>query len=120
MTVAVLERPVAPTTGDGGAPARRAMIRWAWRLFRREWRRQALVLALLVVAVAAMTVGLGVASNATNQKADPTFGTANTILNLPGTGAPRVHFRLEPTRHDERQRAMRARHYVISPDFSRR
>jgi putative ABC transport system permease protein len=87
VTVAVLERPVAPTTGDGGAPARRAMIRWAWRLFRREWRRQALVLALLVVAVAAMVVGLGVASNATNQKADPTFGTANTILNLPGTAA---------------------------------
>ena len=87
MTVAVLERPVAPATGDGGAPARRAMIRWAWRLFRREWRRQALVLALLIVAVAAMVVGLGVASNASNQKADPTFGTANTIFNLPGTDA---------------------------------
>ena len=26
------------------------MIRWAWRLFRREWRQQLLVLALLVVA----------------------------------------------------------------------
>ena len=86
MTVSVLERPVAPPTGDGGAPARRAMIRWAWRLFRREWRRQALVLALLVVAVASMTVGLGVASNATNKKADPTFGTANTIIAVPGSG----------------------------------
>jgi putative ABC transport system permease protein len=85
VTVELLERPVAPATGDGGAPARRAMIRWAWRLFRREWRRQALVLALLVVAIAAMTVGLGVASNAANQKADPTFGTANTIFNLPGS-----------------------------------
>ncbi len=85
MTLGVLERPVAPATGEGGAPARRAMIRWAWRLFRREWRRQTLVLALLVVAIAAMVVGLGVASNATNQKADPTFGTANTILNVSGT-----------------------------------
>ena len=49
MTAAVRERP-APTTGDGGAPARRAMARWAWRLFKREWRQQALVLALLIVA----------------------------------------------------------------------
>jgi putative ABC transport system permease protein len=87
VTVAVVDRPVAPATGNGGAPARRAIIRWAWRLFRREWRRHLLVLALLVVAIAAMVVGLGVASNATNQKADPTFGTANTILNVDGTGA---------------------------------
>jgi putative ABC transport system permease protein len=68
-------------------PARRAMTRWAWRLFRREWRRQALVLALLVVAVAATTVGLGVASNALAMKADPVFGTANTEISLPGGDA---------------------------------
>ena len=43
----------------GGAPARRAIRRWAWRLLRREWRQQILVLALLIVAVAATTVGLG-------------------------------------------------------------
>jgi putative ABC transport system permease protein len=43
------------------------------------------VLALLVVAVAATTVGLGVASNSTILKADPTFGTANTIMTLPGS-----------------------------------
>ncbi len=34
-----------------GAPARRAIRRWAWRLLRREWRQQVLVLALLTVAV---------------------------------------------------------------------
>jgi putative ABC transport system permease protein len=83
MTAAVRERP-PPTTGSGGAPARRAMARWAWRLFRREWRQQALVLALLVVAIAATTLGLGVASNSSNLKADPTFGTANTVITLPG------------------------------------
>jgi putative ABC transport system permease protein len=54
-------------------------------LFGREWRRQALVLALLIVAVAATTIGLGVASNASNLKADPTFGTSNTIITLPGS-----------------------------------
>ncbi len=85
MSVALRERPVARAAiEDGGAPARRAVIRWAWRLFRREWHRQVLVLALLVVAVAATTVGLGVASNASNVKADPTFGTANTIFSFPG------------------------------------
>ena len=85
MTTAVRERPVAQDAGHGGAPARRAMVRWAWRLFRREWRRQALVLSLLMLAVAATTIGLGVASNASNLKADPTFGTANTIITLPGS-----------------------------------
>ena len=37
---------------NGGAAARRAMLRWGWRLFRREWRQQILVLTLLTVAVA--------------------------------------------------------------------
>jgi putative ABC transport system permease protein len=61
------------------------MVRWVWRLFRREWRRQALVLGLLMVAVAATVVGLGVVSNVAELKADPTFGTANTIISLNGS-----------------------------------
>ena len=87
MTAAVRERPGASARNDGGAPARRAIVRWAWRLFRREWRRQALILVMLVVAIAATIIGLGVASNTTNLKADPTFGTADTVVNLPGTDA---------------------------------
>ncbi len=31
---------------------RRAVLRWAWRLFRREWRQQVLVLGLVTIAVA--------------------------------------------------------------------
>jgi len=85
VTATLPDRPLEVSAGDGGAPARRAIVRWAWRLFRREWRRQALVLTLLVVAIAATIVGLGVASNATNLKADPVFGTANTLITLPGT-----------------------------------
>ena len=69
--------------GTGGAPARRAVIRWGGRLFRREWRRHALILAMLIVAVAATIVGLGTATNAVQLKADPTFGTASTIISLP-------------------------------------
>ena len=39
------------------------MLRWAWRLFRREWRQQLLILLLIVVAVAAVVVGAAVAVN---------------------------------------------------------
>jgi putative ABC transport system permease protein len=86
MSVLVADRPGRVAgRGDGGAPARRAVVRWGWRLFRREWRRHVLILAMLVVAVAATIVGLGTATNATKLKADPTFGTANTIISLSGT-----------------------------------
>ncbi|MGH8891310.1 MAG: FtsX-like permease family protein [Acidothermaceae bacterium] len=85
MTTSLRERPAAGATPEtGGNPARRAVVRWAWRLYRREWRRQALILALLVVAIAATIIGLGAASNA-SLSADPTFGTANTIVTLPGS-----------------------------------
>ncbi len=63
MTTAVLA-PLADTRlADGGAPARRAVVRWAWRLFRREWRQQFLILALITVAVGATIVGSAVATN---------------------------------------------------------
>ena len=44
----------------GGVPARRALTRWAMRMYRREWRQQVLVLALLTVAVAT-SIGLACA-----------------------------------------------------------
>ncbi|MGH9043924.1 MAG: FtsX-like permease family protein [Acidimicrobiales bacterium] len=60
---------------DGGASARRAVIRWAWRLFRGEWRQQLLILALISVAVAATIVGSAVATDDA-QPATFGFGTA--------------------------------------------
>ncbi len=54
------------------------MIRWAWRLFRREWRQQLLVLALIVVAVAATIIGAAVATN-TPPPANAGFGTATDM-----------------------------------------
>jgi putative ABC transport system permease protein len=39
------------------------VTRWAWRLLRREWRQQLLILALITVAVAVTTVGVGVSTN---------------------------------------------------------
>ncbi len=49
--------------GSGVLAARRPLIRWAWRLFRREWRRQVLVIALVSVAVAAAVCGITIAHN---------------------------------------------------------
>jgi putative ABC transport system permease protein len=82
--VTITRGPARAGTGDGGVPARRAVIRWAWRLFRREWRQQLLVLGLLTVAVAATIWGAGVATN-TPPPATATFGTATAAIGLPGT-----------------------------------
>ncbi len=49
--------------GSGKLAARRAVIRWAWRLFRREWRQQVLITGLVALAVAATIVGAAVATN---------------------------------------------------------
>src|ERR1700691_1583548 len=72
--------------GDGGGiVARRAVVRWGWRLFRREWRQQLLVLGLLTVAVAATIWCASVVTNA--QLPHPnstTFGSAAATATLPG------------------------------------
>jgi putative ABC transport system permease protein len=51
-------RPALQGRANGGVAARRAVVRWAWRMFRREWRQQVLVVALLTVAVAAAIVSI--------------------------------------------------------------
>ena len=70
----------------GGVPARRAVMRWGWRLFRREWRQQLLVLGLLTVAVAATVWGASVVTNTQLPNPDyATLGTAAASVTLPGT-----------------------------------
>ncbi|MFI6070059.1 FtsX-like permease family protein [Actinoplanes sp. NPDC051343] len=69
-----------------GMPARIAVSRWAWRLFRREWRSQAFVLALLTAAVAVTVFGLG-AAGAVLPSGAAQFGDADYLLVLRGTGA---------------------------------
>src|SRR5579864_6843316 len=82
-----LREPPDLTAGAGsGIVARRAVFRWGWRLFRREWRQQLLVLGLLTVAVAATVWGTGVVTNA--QLRNPsyaTYGTAAAQVTLSGT-----------------------------------
>ena len=84
-TVMARPRPHAAGTANGGVPARRAVIRWSWRLFRREWRQQLLVLALIVVAVGATVVGAAVAVN-TPPAANAGFGTAHDLATFTGPG----------------------------------
>ena len=83
MSSTLLERP-ARVGGNGGAPARRAVMRWAWRLFRREWRQQVLLVLLITVAVAATIFGAALGTN-TPLPANAGFGTAGYLVNLPGT-----------------------------------
>jgi putative ABC transport system permease protein len=52
-------------------------------MFRREWRQQTLVLALIVVALAATVIGAAVATN-TPPAAGAGFGTAQEMATLPG------------------------------------
>ena len=82
MSVTVGERPARARASNGGVPARRAVIRWAWRLLRREWRQQLLILALITVAVAATFVGSAVATN-TPPLAGAGFGTATDMATFP-------------------------------------
>ena len=83
MSTALRERSASAGTSNGGVPARRAVIRWSWRMFRREWRQQTLVLALIVVALAATVIGAAVATN-TPPPAGAGFGTAQEMATLPG------------------------------------
>ena len=85
-STALRERPASAGASNGGVPARRAVIRWAWRMFRREWRQQLLVLALIVVALAATVLGAAVATN-TPPPAGAGFGTAQDMVTLQDGGS---------------------------------
>ena len=77
-TATATRRPVQAGPDNGGVPARRAVMRWAWRLFRREWRQQMLVLALITVSVGATVIGAAVATT-TPPAANSGFGTAQDL-----------------------------------------
>jgi putative ABC transport system permease protein len=93
-TPALLDRPSAGGDGNGagqgrgwersgGVAARRAVVRWAWRLFRREWRQQLLVLVLLTLAVAVASGGTA-ALYSTAPIDDGALGHAQQRIDLGG------------------------------------
>ncbi len=88
---------VARPDSGGGMAARQAVMRWAWRLFRREWRQQFLVLALITLAVAATIIGAAVATN-TPPSANFGFGTARDMASSPSAG-PQTSAQIESLEH---------------------
>src|SRR5262249_56245845 len=90
----------SPATGPrgGGIAARRAVIRWARRMFRREWRQQLLVVTLLAVAVGAAIASITVVYN-TAPADNAEHGSASYILRFDGTN-PRLEAELAAARKD--------------------
>ena len=86
MSIALREPPDLAADAGSGIVARRAVVRWAVRLARREWRQQLLVLGLLTMAVAATIWGSSAVTNVLLPNPNyATFGTAAVQVTLPGT-----------------------------------
>ena len=66
-------------------------------MFRREWRQQVLVTALLAVAVAAAIGSITVASNS-GAADNAEFGTANYLLRFDGTDPRKLQAGLDSTK----------------------
>ena len=66
--------------GGGGIAARRAVARWAVRLFRRDWRQQRLIIAMMIFAVAVAV--FGVSAEGAPQRVNGHMAAAKT----PGLG----------------------------------
>ena len=81
----------------GGMAARRAVVRWAGRMFRREWRQQLLVVTLLTVAVTGAIGSITIASNAVPAD-DGDFGSANLVLTFDGSDPQRLQAGLDAAR----------------------
>ena len=99
---ALAERQTGLRGPNGGRPARRAVIRWALRMLRREWRQQLLILGLITVAVGATVVASAVATDAQAPIAG-VLGSAQDAASLSG-----------PPRGDQRRRSAKI-HRLFGP-----
>jgi putative ABC transport system permease protein len=95
----VVHTPALSGPRNGGVAARRAVIRWAGRMFRREWRQQILVVLLLAVAVTAAIGSITIVSNS-GAEADNAaeFGSANQILTFDATNPRKLQAGLDAAR----------------------
>ncbi len=88
MSMLTLERdrPVRePDDPRRAAAARRVLSRWALRLAVREWKQRILIVLLITVATAATVLGIAVASATPGTPNYGIYGTASTLVQLPGT-----------------------------------
>ena len=87
MSMQTLERdrPVRePDDPRRAAAARRVLSRWALRLAVREWKQRILIILLITVATAATVLGIAVASATPGTPNYGIYGTASTLVQLPG------------------------------------
>ena len=96
MTTALAEPPVR-RAGGGGLPARRAVVRWALRMYRREWRSQLLMLVMLTVAVAGSALGIAATYNMA-EDTDATFGSGQHLMKFDADRANDLSARLAAAR----------------------
>ena len=79
------DRPIhEPEDPRRAAGARRALTRWELRLAVREWKQRILIVVLIAVATAATLGGIAVASATPGTPNAGIFGTAQTLIQLPG------------------------------------
>jgi putative ABC transport system permease protein len=96
--LSVRDQPVRePDDPRRAAAARRALSRWAIRLAFREWKQRILIVLLITVATAATVLGIAVASATPGTPNAGIYGTASTLITLPGNtpGLPGVVARIE-------------------------
>ena len=87
MSMLTLERdrPVRePDDPRRAAAARRALSRWVLRLAVREWKQRILIVLLITVATAATLFAIAVASATPGTPNAGIYGTAQTLVQLPG------------------------------------
>ena len=87
MSMLTLERdrPVHdPDDPRRAAGARRVLSRWALRLAVREWKQRILIVSLITVATTATLLGIAVASATPGTPNAGIYGTASTLVQLPG------------------------------------
>ena len=81
----------------GGPPARRAVGRWALRLFIRERRQQLLVVSVIAIAVAAAACSVATVYNIPDSPA-ARFGTAQQMLHINSSDPAEVAERIASAR----------------------
>ena len=75
-----MSRSQIDAAGNGGMAARRAIVRWTWRLMRRQRRQYAVIVVLVTLAVAATVFASAAAYNLAPAEGAAEFGDAGTVL----------------------------------------
>ena len=80
---------------NGGMPARGAVVRWSWRLFRRDWRQHLLIVILLTASVAAAVGFTCAAYNVAPASGNSQFGDATHFFRFEDNDAASLQAKLD-------------------------